>query len=171
MSTIYSVMSTEGIVMTMAVSTVGVQATGAATTDMSMSMMMGNGFHVGPGDAIFSTKFTPTTQSAYAGGVIFLLLLAVCWRLLLAARVLIERRFVDQERNRRAIVVRGTPTESEKVMKDGTGKDGVLISESGRQEDVRIVKRAVRGALPWRFSQDLPRAIMTAIVAAVGYLL
>ena len=56
-------------------------------------------------------------------------------------------------------------------MVDERSKDGVLISERGVEEEVRVVRSHKRPAMPWRFSSDLPRAAYVTVIAGVAYLL
>jgi copper transporter 1 len=70
---------------------------------------------------------------------------------------------------RRYVVVAGEKMVSDRAS-DGDSMTGILTT-NGVQEDVRIVSAPVKHIQPWRFSIDLPRALLMTVATAVGYLL
>ncbi|KAL8770584.1 MAG: hypothetical protein Q9194_005128 [Teloschistes cf. exilis] len=91
--------------------------------------------------------------------------------ILAAGKYFLERRWLDQELNRRYVAVRGIPTEAERIDSDMDSKDVSLISERGVEERVRVVRNIRRTIPPWRLTVDLPRAAYATVMAGVGYLL
>ncbi|KAH0543189.1 hypothetical protein FGG08_002450 [Glutinoglossum americanum] len=136
-----------------------------------MSMGMASVFHISTTDPLYVASWAPHSSSAYAGTCIFLIILAALWRGLFALKAIVERRWVDQALRRRYIVVAGKPRESERTSQESEGKGVVLLTERGVEEEVRVVRSKARGVMPWRFSVDLPRALMVLVISAVGYLL
>lgn len=119
---------------------------------------------------LYSSMWTPSSIGAYAGTCIFLILLAVVFRCLLAVRSWREEAWMDAEFNRRYVTVAGKSPKSERVSQDSDAKRMVL-SENGVEEDVMIVKKRGASKRPWRFSVDPVRAVMDTVVIGVGYLL
>ncbi|MBE3046888.1 copper transporter family protein [Candidatus Bathyarchaeota archaeon] len=120
---------------------------------------------------LYSEMWTPTTAGGYAGTCIFLILLAMGFRGLLAAKALAERRWLDRELARRYVVAEGKQAFSERLSQEQSAKDMVL-SANGVEENVRVVGRGqAAGGRPWRFSVNPARAGMDVVVAGVGYLL
>lgn len=72
---------------------------------------------------------------------------------------------------RRYVVVEGQLPASEQVMSDVDSKEGTLITAQGLEEKVRVVQRTGAETIPWRFTVDLPRAVLAAVIAGVSYLL
>ena len=99
---------------------------------------------------------------AFAGTCIFLVILAVVFRALFAGKHVLERRWLDNELNRRYIVVGGIATEA---------KVGTLITERSAEENVGVTRSRARTVTPWRLSVDLPRAAYVVVMTGVGYLL
>lgn len=120
---------------------------------------------------LYSSAWQPKSTGAYAGTCIFLIVLAVIFRSLLAGKHILEHRWMDKELNRRYVSVRGVPSEAERISADSDGKGATLISERGVEEHVRVVRRHKRSVTPWRFGVDLPRAAYVTVIAGVGYLL
>ncbi len=120
---------------------------------------------------LYSTLWTPTTRSAYAGTCLFLILLACIGRGLFALKHVLERRWLDRARNRRYVVVAGEQREKERVAEDPDAAGALLLSAGGVEEGVRVVRRHVREPMPWRLSVDAPRAVVVTAIAGVGYLL
>lgn len=120
---------------------------------------------------LYSEQWTPGSAGAYAGTCIFLILLAMAFRGLLAAKSVAEQRWADAELARRYVVVAGKQTFGERLSQDQSAKDMVL-SANGVEENVRVVgKNRVGAGKPWRFSVDPARAGMDVVIAGVGYLL
>ncbi|MCJ1311514.1 hypothetical protein MMC25_005186 [Agyrium rufum] len=145
-------------------------ASGSADTLMPMSMAMMT-FVTSTSTPLYSKRWTPSSSAAYAGTCIFLIILAIIFRALFAVKSIAERRWLNKEMNRRYVVVRGRSPESERIEQSSDAKDGTLISENGLEEKVKVVRRHMSPTTPWRFSVDLPRALLTTTIAAVGYLL
>lgn len=59
---------------------------------------------------------------------------------------------------------------SEQARTDPDLKTAVLTA-NGVEENVVVVQRLSRSIQPWRFSVDLPRALLVTVLAGVGYLL
>jgi copper transporter 1 len=146
----------------------------------SMNMTMDNGMMLSQDMAmvffnshttpLYSMSWMPTGPAGYAGTCIFLIILAVIMRLLIVTKALMEARWRDQAWKRRYITVEGQKPLSERMQTDPDAKAGVLMA-NGVEENVRIVHAPVSGVQPWRFSIDLPRAILSTMMAGVGYLL
>jgi len=120
---------------------------------------------------LYSNAWTPTSAGTYAGTCIFLICFAAIFRGLLAAKAIMEQRWLDAEMARRYIVVAGKQSFSERLVHDPEAKDMVL-SANGVEENVRVVARSrVGNARPWRFTVDPLRALMDVVIAGVGYLL
>lgn len=120
---------------------------------------------------LFSSRWSPTSTGTYAGTCIFLIVLAVVFRGLLAGKSVLERRWHDKALNRQYVAVRGTKTKAERMTEDANAKDGVLITARGVETDVRVVKNYKTPAMAWRFSTDLPHALYVTVIAGVAYLL
>ncbi|KAI7301210.1 hypothetical protein KC315_g16776 [Hortaea werneckii] len=144
---------------------------------------------------LFSHAWQPKTSGAYAGTCIFLIVLAIISRLMLAYRHFIEQKWRDQATHRRYVFVaeqsvedkeRGgaqvsggdssssssLPASLRKAGESSQSEEAILTS-NGLDERVKVVKSAGRclERPPWRFSTDLPRACIFTAQAGVGYLL
>lgn len=144
-------------------------ATATDSADMTMSMMSMT-FFSAANTPLYSTMFAPTTIGAYAGTCIFLIILAVIFRGLLAVKAWREAAWMDAEMKRRYVTVAGKQPKSERVSQESDLKRMVL-SENGLEEDVMVVQKKGMDVRPWRFSVDPVRAVMDTIVVGVGYLL
>lgn len=120
---------------------------------------------------LYSSDWVPNSAGAYAGTCIFLIILASTLRCLFALKAVLEQRWLAKARNRRYIVVKGKGTEAGKIDSDPATKTGALITTHGVEENVKIVRSDTRGAVPFRLSIDVPRAILVTAIAAVAYLL
>ena len=134
-----------------------------------MSMPMA--FFTSSSTGLFSTSWVPHDAGSYAGMCIFLILLSIIFRSFFALRAILEARWLDQALQRRYVVVRGRSPEAERIEGDVDAKEASLVSANGVEEKVKVVKREQRGAMPWRFSVDLPRAALVTVATGVGYLL
>ena len=128
-------------------------------------------FYTSTATPLFSMTWAPSNNGSYAGTCIFLIVLAVAFRVLLAGKQLLETRWRAQALDRRYIQVRGLPTESERIDVDSEAKDALLVGPRGVEQDVRVVTNRTRPVMPFRLSVDLPRAAYVTLMAAVGYLL
>jgi hypothetical protein len=132
-------------------------------------------FQTSMATSLFSAAWTPTSTGAYAGTCIFLIVLAVLFRGLLALKSWQERRWLDAEIARRYVVVQGKTPLAEALARDPAAKGATMVlSENGVEENVVVVGN--RGAAaahvrPWRLSVDPLRALVDTVVAGVGYLL
>ncbi|KAK1758468.1 protein P80 [Echria macrotheca] len=152
-----------------------------STMSDSMSGMSGNGgggmtmmsvFQTSMATPLYSQAWTPTSTGSYAGTCIFLIVLAVIFRGLLAAKWWQENRWLDRELNRRFVVVNGKAPLAENLSRDSLAKHAnMVLSENGIEENVVVVKKRTFGARPWRLSVDPVRAAIDTVIAGVGYLL
>ncbi|EFQ97162.1 hypothetical protein MGYG_00205 [Nannizzia gypsea CBS 118893] len=157
------------------------------STDPNMAVAMV--FQNIPATPLYTLSWTPRSSRAYAGTCVFLIFLGAAARTLLTAKSIMDRRALAAARARRYVVVADRRTsstspssesqtlpaepESERSSEDAfEKKTGTLISAHGVEENVRVVN-ATAGppVMPWRFSVDLPRALMVTLTACVGYLL
>lgn len=120
---------------------------------------------------LWTTTWTPTTPGAYAGTCIFLIFFAMAFRGLLAAKHLAELFWLARTRERRYIRVRGAVPVSERIERDPEAKEARLVTARGVEESVRVVRASRGEVIPWRLSVDVPRALLTMVIVAVGYLL
>ncbi|KAL6710644.1 hypothetical protein ACN47E_007701 [Coniothyrium glycines] len=143
-----------------------------STSGMAMNShgSMAMSFFTATNTALYSESWTPQNAGQYAGTCIFLIVLAITLRALFTAKSFLETRALESALKRRYVVVAGEKTLSDQAANDGSSVTGILTS-NGVQEDVRIVSAPVRHTQPWRFSVDLPRALLMTVAAGVGYLL
>lgn len=120
---------------------------------------------------LFSTSWTPSSEGAYAGTCIFLVILAIVLRLLFAGKALCEQKWQTAARNRRYVLVRGRSTEAGRIDQDPDAKTGSLVTVNGVEENVKVVQARGGAAVPFRLSVDVPRAVLSTIIAGVAYLL
>lgn len=119
---------------------------------------------------LYSTAWTPTSTGTYAGTCIFIIVLSVLLRVLLAGKAYLEARWLDREFNRRYVVVQGRLPVKEQVSRDSLAKRAIL-TENGVEEDVAVVGKKTVVVRPWRVSVDPIRAGVDVVIAGVGYLL
>jgi copper transporter 1 len=119
---------------------------------------------------LYSESWTPQNAGQYAGTCIFLIFLAIALRALFTAKSFLEIKAIEGALKRRYVVVAGEKMVSDRASNDGDSTAGILTT-NGVQEDVRIVSAPVKHIQPWRFSIDLPRALLMTVATAVGYLL
>ncbi|KJX92233.1 ctr copper transporter like protein [Zymoseptoria brevis] len=134
---------------------------------MSMSMV----FTTDHSTPLYSSAWTPTTAGAYAATCIFIVVLGIISRMLLAYRGKLEAAWHDKAVERRYVMVAGEP-EAERDS-PAEKSDEATLTTRGINERVRVVQRtrhAMQGT-PWRLSTDLPRACIFTLQAAVGYFL
>ncbi|PYH91919.1 copper transporter family protein [Aspergillus ellipticus CBS 707.79] len=149
--------------MSMATST----ASSSSMSSMSMTMVFTNA-HDTP---LFSSQWTPASSGSYAGTCIFLIILAILGRCLVAFKALMERRWLDAHLNRRYVAVAGKSPEAGRIDTDPDAKVASLVSAQGVEEKVKVVRSVTHAPLPWRFSADLPRALIFLVITGVSYLL
>lgn len=139
---------------------------GSSSSMTSMVMTFQNN----PSTPLFSTGWTPTSTGSYAGTCIFLIVLAVIFRILLALKARQEARWLDAELHRRYVAVAGKQGLKETVAAHKDAK-ALVLSENGVEEEVVVVQRAGETTRPWRVSVDPLRAVIDTVIAGVGYLL
>ncbi|KAI1407754.1 Ctr copper transporter [Hypoxylon sp. FL1857] len=119
--------------------------------------------------SLYSDSWTPKTAGAYAGTIVFLIILGVAFRLLLAGKALAEERWLDAEMKRRYVVVQGKLPVAEQVSTDSLSKR-MTLTENGVEENVMVVQKTKSHPRPWRMSVDPVRAILDTCIAGVSYL-
>lgn len=139
-------------------------------SDGSSSTMMPAVFTTSQTTSLYSLAWTPASAGAYAGTILFLVLLAVLFRCLLAAKAFQETRWLDAELNRRYVVVQGKQSLAATVSRDSLAKR-MTLSENGVEEDVMVLKKRHTHVRPWRLSVDPLRALLDTVIVGVGYLL
>ncbi|OJD18448.1 hypothetical protein AJ78_01504 [Emergomyces pasteurianus Ep9510] len=120
---------------------------------------------------LYTNTWTPRSAGAYAGTCIFLLILAVVFRALIAAKIQLDHRWAAAAYSRRYVVVAGQTPASERIQNDPNASTATLVTSNGVEEKVVVVQRPLEGNAPFRFSVDLPRAGLVMVLAGVGYLL
>ncbi|KAF2689320.1 Ctr copper transporter-like protein [Lentithecium fluviatile CBS 122367] len=142
-----------------------------STESSSMTMSgMAMSFFTSTTTPLYSESWTPSSAGAYAGTCIFLILLAITLRALITAKSFLEARALASAIKRRYVVVADQQTVGDKAFNDANSLTGILTT-NGMQENVRIVEAPAKHVQPWRFSVDLPRAVIMTLIAGVGYLL
>ncbi|RJE18241.1 Copper transporter [Aspergillus sclerotialis] len=139
----------------------------SSSSSMSMAMTFTN-THDTP---LFSNLWTPASDGSYAGTCIFLIILAIIDRCLFAFRAIMERRWLAAHLNRRYITVAGKTPEAGRIDSDPEAKHASLVTAQGVEESVKVVERTTSVIMPWRFSVDLPRALIFLCITGVSYLL
>lgn len=137
-----------------------------STTMMTMMVAFQNDFDT----PLFTMAWTPRSIGAYAATCIFLIGLAAILRGLFALKTIQESRWLDQEMNRRFVVVNGQLPMHENLSQENL-KQNMVLSANGVEEQVMVVKKKHTDARPWRASVDPVRAVIDTIIAGVGYLL
>ncbi|KIX10291.1 uncharacterized protein Z518_01373 [Rhinocladiella mackenziei CBS 650.93] len=137
----------------------------------SGSMTMAMIFTTSHRTPLFSNSWTPTSDGGYAGTCMFLVILATILRSLFALKAVSEQRWLAAARKRRYVLVRGRSTEAARIDQDPDAKIGSLVTARGVEENVKVVQARVGDVVPFRLSVDVPRAILTTIIAGVSYLL
>lgn len=142
---------------------------GMSNGSMSGGMMM-MVFQTENATPLYSNAWTPRSTGAYAATCIFLVVLAVVARLLLAGRSIVEARWLDREMQRRYVAANGKIPLSEQIMTDPKAQQ-MTLTANGVEETVFVVARHNAQVRPWRFSVDPLRAVMDTVIVGVGYLL
>jgi hypothetical protein len=124
----------------------------SSTGTMTQMMMVFNTAITTP---LYSLSWTPSTTAQYAGTCIFLIVLAVIFRGLLAFKSVLERKWLVAELNRLYV-----------------SEGGRMRITSKKDDDEKINFNPAGPCLrPWRFSTDGPRAMLDTVVVGVAYLL
>ncbi|KKA26725.1 hypothetical protein TD95_004994 [Thielaviopsis punctulata] len=155
--------------MTMSGSSSSMSSSTTTTTTMSSSMMNMVFFnaHTTP---LFSDSFSPSTRGQYAGVCIFIIVLAIVGRMLVAGKARLEARWEDQARKRMYVTVAGQQGLAESIAKNNSSRD-LVISENGVEQNVKVLERQGPIVQPFRMSVDPVRALIDMVIAGVGYLL
>ncbi|RFU79489.1 ctr copper transporter [Trichoderma arundinaceum] len=144
----------------------------SGSSSSTMAMLMAMVFQTDIQTPLYANSWTPHSTGAYAGTCIFLIVLTVIARLLVAFKGRQERIWADQNAQRRYVVVNGKEPISERLSRDPDAKQmNMMLSENGVEEKVFVVERKHSAAQPWRFSVDPARAALDTVIVGVGYLL
>ncbi|OQN97060.1 hypothetical protein B0A48_16864 [Cryoendolithus antarcticus] len=152
----------------------GSSSTSSGGSGMSMMSMVFTNDHSA---ALYSSAWTPKTSGGYAGTCVFLVLLAVISRLLIAYRHVLESKWHNKAVKRRYIKVAATTEmdrERQPSLSASEKSEAAVLTVRGMDETVRVVRSPAESGItiqPWRFSVDLPRACVFTVQAGVGYLL
>ncbi|KAF4969052.1 hypothetical protein FZEAL_10306 [Fusarium zealandicum] len=119
---------------------------------------------------LYSASWTPSSAGAYAGTCIFLAVLAIVARGLIALKAVQEARWLDREAQRRYVVVNSKIPLAEQVASSPDARR-MTLSENGVEETVVVVERKRATTRPWRFSVDPVRACLDTVIVGIGYLL
>lgn len=119
---------------------------------------------------LYSANWAPKSTGGYAGTCIFLVILTLIFRSLFAVKHILEQRWSDKAWERRYVVVADKQPVSEQARTDPDLKTAILTA-NGVEEHVKVIQRPARSIQPWRFSVDLPRALLVTVMTGVGYLL
>ncbi|PKX96054.1 copper transporter family protein [Aspergillus novofumigatus IBT 16806] len=139
----------------------------SSSSSMTMTMVFTNS-HDTP---LFSSAWTPSSSGAYAGTCIFLIVLAIINRCLVAFKASMEHYWLATHLNRRYVAIAGKSSEAGRIDTDPDAKVASLVTVQGVEESVKVVRRVSREPIPWRFSVDLPRAAIFLCITGVSYLL
>lgn len=142
-------------------------ASSSTSSMMTMAMVFTNA-HDTP---LFSSAWAPSSSGTYAATCIFLIVLAIIDRCLIAFKASMERHWLIHHLNRRYIAIAGKTSEAGRINADPDAKTASLVTAQGVEESVKIVHSISHGPIPWRFSVDVPRAILFLFIAGVSYLL
>ncbi|KAL5606343.1 hypothetical protein BROUX41_002760 [Berkeleyomyces rouxiae] len=138
----------------------------SSSSSMAMNMVFVDS-HTTP---LFTSSFSPDNNGQYAGMCIFLIVLAIVARLLMAVRSKLEAFWLDKDNERRYVVVAGKADLAEQVSKNESVSN-LVLSENGVEQNVKVVERKTPKARPFRLSVDVVRAAVDTVIAGVGYLL
>ncbi|RSL46370.1 hypothetical protein CEP53_010343 [Fusarium sp. AF-6] len=119
---------------------------------------------------LYSDDWTPSSAGAYAGTCIFLVVLAIIARCLIAFKAVQEARWLDREAARRYVAVNGKLPLAEQIA-SGPDARRMTLTENGVEETVVVVERKRAATRPWRFSVDPVRACIDTVIVGIGYLL
>ncbi|KAH6666944.1 Ctr copper transporter [Halenospora varia] len=131
---------------------------------------MSSMFSTGTETPLYFTTWMPMSISAYAGTCIFLIVLAVIFRVLIAFKSVLEERWIDAELNRRYVVVIRKPNTKERSSSDADSKIA-LLTENGVEEDVMVVRKHIKGTMPWSITIDGRERMLSIMTMNVGYFL
>ncbi|KAK9490195.1 Ctr copper transporter family-domain-containing protein [Lipomyces doorenjongii] len=164
-STISSVTATiDHTTMTtpMAMSSTNTAMAMSTSTDGSMSMSSMS-FHTSIFDFLFSKGWTPSSRGQYAGTCIFLIVLAVIYRMTHVLKHRTERYF-----NARARQFARNIATAHLQMDQNAGSFEKSAGEVTIGPERPLQFRNVR---PWRVSMDIPLSLIQLVLSGVSYLL
>lgn len=149
---------------------------GSDSSSSSMSHSMPMAFTNDHSTPLFSSQWAPSTTGQYAGTCIFLIVLAIISRMLVAYRHVIESKWHGRAINRRYIEVAGdnNADRERQGLPASEKNDEATLTVRGLDERVKVIRTPKHAGVhitPWRFSTDLPRACIFTVQAGVGYLL
>ncbi|KAK9345212.1 Ctr copper transporter family-domain-containing protein [Lipomyces starkeyi] len=134
-----------------------------SSTSMPLSSMSSMSFHTSIFDFLFSRGWTPSSRGQYAGTCIFLIVLAVIYRM---THVLKHR--TERYLNARARQLARNIATAHLNMDLNAGSfeksAGVATTEPERPLQFRNVR-------PWRVSMDIPLSLIQLVLSGVAYLL
>lgn len=137
-------------------------------SSMTMKMVFYNA-HDTP---LYSSAWTPAADGSYAGTCIFLIILSIISRALLALKAVLERHWLNAHLNRQF----APSPENGRI--DGQGQDpdaklASLVTAPGTPPSSaeKVARGSFPAPLPWRFSVDVPRALIILAFTGVSYLL
>jgi hypothetical protein len=136
----------------------GPGTTGDSHSGMSSMAMV---FNTNINTPLYGSVWAPSTPGAYAGTCIFLVVLAMIARVLLAVKARQEARWRDRETHR----VYHSSGDAE------ARKTALSVSDNGVEETVVAVDHRRTAVQPWRLSVDPLRAVLDTVIVGVGYLL
>ena len=147
----------------------------SSSSSSSMSHAMPMAFTNDHSTPLYSSQWAPSTTGHYAGTCIFLIVLAIISRMLVAYHHVLESKWHDLAIHRRYIHVAGDSSDGERQGLPASEKnDEATLTVRGMDERVKVIRTPTQAGLqitPWRFSTDLPRACIFTVQAGVAYLL
>ncbi|KAK9314148.1 Ctr copper transporter family-domain-containing protein [Lipomyces starkeyi] len=163
-STISSVTATmDHSTMTMPVDMSSTSMPTSTDESMSMSSMSSMSFHTSIFDFLFSRGWTPSSRGQYAGTCIFLIVLAVIYRM---THVLKHR--TERYLNARARQLARNIATAHLNMDLNAGSFEKSAGEATTEPERPLQFRNVR---PWRVSMDIPLSLIQLVLSGVAYLL
>ena len=147
---------------------------GSSSSSSSMSHSMPMAFTNDHSTPLFSSQWAPSTAGEYAGTCIFLVVLAIISRMLVAYHHIIEAKWHDRAVHRRYISVAGETDRERQALPAHEKNDEATLTVRGLDEKVKVIRTPTQAGVhitPWRFSTDLPRACIFTVQAGVGYLM
>lgn len=112
---------------------------------------------------LFAASWIPSSPAGYAGTCIFLIVLAILDRCLIAFKALMERHWQAEYVNRHYVAIADKPSELERIAS--------VVAAQGMEDSIRVVHSVSSGPIPWRSTIDVPRAVLFLIISGVSYLL
>ncbi|KAH7176548.1 Ctr copper transporter [Dactylonectria macrodidyma] len=144
--------------------------TSSSDSHSSSSSIMTMIFQTQMATPLYASSWTPESAGAYAGTCIFLVVLAILGRALLAVKAVQEARWLDREAARRYVTVNGKIPLTEQISVNPDARQ-MTLSANGVEETVMVVERKRNTSRPWRFSVDPLRAVLDTVIVGIGYLL